>query len=271
MRLYAGLCPLKYAIERLRPGQTTFNRLLDAHAAGAVFGFKMYPPMGFRPIGNAVLADADFDPKSPGRRTALDLWKNAGAPKPLGQALDDALRDIFRICAARRIPIMAHAANSNGAGPGYAERANPLYWLAVAREFPIRLTLGHLVDGVAPFLAAVEQGITPPNVWSLFTSTKLLDPRFPGATVYGDLGYTEELLDNPDLARRFFVALRAAFGQRDPDLTRVLYGTDWIMLGLERHDERYLECVLQGMHDARYSPTQQQNILGTNLRRFLAS
>lgn len=267
---FAGYCPLKHALERLRPGSMTLDGLLELHRAGKVAGFKLYPPMGFRPTGNAALRDEEFDPREKGRTTALDRWRAAGGRKPLGEALDSSLEAFFATCAARGIPMMAHAANSNGAGPRFAGRADHRFWKQVAARHPIRLSLGHLADKVRPFIAAA--GGPPPypaDVWALATSIELLDARSKGAEVYGDIGYMEELIDNPDLARDFFVALRAAYGRRDPDLTRILYGTDWIMLGIERHNERYLDHVVAGMRAAKYSAVQQSNILGNNLRRFL--
>ena len=165
---------------------------------------------------------------------------------------------------------MAHAANSNGAGPGFAARADHQFWRQVAARHPVRLSLGHLADKVGPFCKAVAKGPPyPATAWALATSIGLLDPRSKGAEVYGDIGYMEELIDNPKLARDFFVALRTAYAPLDRDLSRLLFGTDWIMLGIERHHERYLEQVIAAMRAADYTAVQQANILGDNMRRFL--
>ncbi|WP_404373700.1 hypothetical protein AB5I39_08535 [Sphingomonas sp. MMS24-J45] len=267
---FAGYCPLKNSIERLRGGTTTLDRLLGMHAQGKVAGFKLYPPMGFQATGNAGLADAAFDPREKGRVTALDRWHSAGGKGKLGQALDASLEAFYAVCAARGIPLMAHAANSNGAGPNFSRRADHLFWKQVAARHPIRLSLGHLAGQVRPFCEAVAKGPPyPADDWALATSIELLDAGSKGAEVYGDLAYMEELIDDPQLARDFFLALRTAYGKRDPNLTRILYGTDWIMLGIERHHERYLDQVVAGMQAANYSPLQQSNILGGNLRRFL--
>ena len=267
---FAGYCPLKNSIERLRGGTTTLDRLLGMHAQGKVAGFKLYPPMGFQATGNAGLAEAAFDPREKGRVTALDRWHSAGGKGKLGQALDASLEAFYAVCAARGIPLMAHAANSNGAGPNFGRRADHLFWKQVAARHPIRLSLGHLAGQVRPFCEAVAKGPPyPADDWALATSIELLDAGSKGAEVYGDLAYMEELIDDPQLARDFFLALRTAYGKRDPDLTRILYGTDWIMLGIERHHERYLDQVIAGMQAANYSPVQQSNILGGNLRRFL--
>lgn len=270
VRLFAGYCPLRHAIELRKGRPTTFDRLVALCREGKVHGFKIYPPMGFQPIGNEDLSDQNFDPKEKGRRTALDQWIAAGGERELGAALDGALHQFYRQCAAEGIPLMAHSARSNAAGPNYADRADHKFWAAVAGQYPIRLSLGHLVDNVEPFVRAVEKGPPyPTEIWSLASGTTLLDANSTGAEVYGDIGYTQELLDDPKLASRYFAAIQKAFGPRDPDLTRILYGTDWIMLGIERHNERYLECVARGMQDAKLTTSQQQNILSNNIRRFL--
>lgn len=270
LRLFAGYCPLRHAIDLTGGQPTTFDRLAALFPKGQVHGFKLYPPMGFRPFGNAALPDASFDPKETGRRTALDRWKAIAGGNPLGAALDDALARFYRTCADRGIPLMAHAARSNGAGRDYADRADHQYWAMVAARYNIRLSLGHLVDNVVPFVEAAEKGPPyPAEIWSLATAISLLDPRPTGAEAYGDIGYTQELLDQPKLAARFFTAIRKAFGKADPDLTRIMYGTDWIMLGMERQNEHYLECIVRGMRDGGLTATQQQNILSNNVRRYL--
>jgi predicted TIM-barrel fold metal-dependent hydrolase len=273
LRVFAAFCPLKHAIE-VRSGRspTTFDRNKPLLAAGQVSGFKVYPPMGFLPIGNTGLGDAAFDPRQPGRRTALDFWRAAGAgpTEPLGPALDAALRELYHFCTEANVPIMAHAGPGNEAGKDYGARANPLYWEQVVRDYPLRLSLGHLVNEAKPFVKAVADGPPyPAKVWALGASVRMLASGAAGQ-VYGDLAYMPELIDDPRLATEFFIALRQAFGAADPQLTRILYGTDWIMLGLEAHSGRYLRTVRKAMAAADYSPEQQRNILYDNGRRYLA-
>ena len=80
---------------------------------GAV-GVKLYPPMGFRAIGNA----------------------NSG--------LDRALETLYSWCEARDVPIMAHCNRSNGASDGAEDGADPRFWRPVLEKHPhLRLDLGH--------------------------------------------------------------------------------------------------------------------------------
>ncbi|MBC7986195.1 MAG: amidohydrolase family protein [Sphingomonadaceae bacterium] len=272
IRTFAGFCPLRHAIETLGGDQILFDQYKPLVASGAIAGFKMYPPMGFRPWNNAALNDEDFDPQGRAPRTALDRWQAAGGTSDLCRALDDSLAQFYQWCADNAVPIMAHAGSGNEAGDGFGQRANPVWWEPVASQYPIRLSLGHLVNNAEPFVEAVRQG--PPyreNVWALHGSRRLLDKENQAirAEVYGDLGYMPELIDNPRLAADFFKALLRVFGDKDSDLSRILYGSDWIMLGRERHYERNLDQMINGMRAARYTPAQQENILFRNARRFL--
>lgn len=71
------------------------------------------------------------------------------------------------------------------------------------------------------------------------------------------------------LCKRFFEVLRIVYGKNDPDLTRILYGTDWLMVGHERHNQRYLKAMVRGMEAAGYSDRQKENILWSNTQAFL--
>lgn len=272
LRTFAAFCPLRHAIETLRREQTLFDQLKPFVATGKVAGFKLYPPMGFKPSGNSDLADTAFDPAGRAPRTALKRWRDAGGGPGLGKAIDASLREFYQWAAQNGVPIMAHAGPGNEAGEGFGARANPIGWESVAAEYPIRLSLGHLVNEAKPFIKAVRDGAPYPSaVWALGGSLRLLDPRNQNlrAEVYGDLGYMPELIDDRTLAQEFFESLREAYGVRDPGLTRILYGSDWIMLGIEPHFERNLSHVIDAMRAAKYTEEQQENILYRNARRFM--
>lgn len=275
VEVFAGVCPLRLAIETAKRCPRLFDDLKSAHRDGLVQGFKLYPPMGFRPWGNSDLGDADFDPPPAWRRTAADLWREASpnSPDTLGQALDSALAEIYSYAASASVPVVAHAGPGNQAGPAYGKRASPEFWEKVVEQYPIRLSLGHLVNEAGPFITAVAKGPPYPDcIWALHGSLRMLDRRPNNAPdVYGDLAYMPELIDDAGLARDFFAALAMAFGPGDPELTRIVFGTDWIMLGRERHNSRFLRAVEKGIHAANYTPTQMENVLFANGNRFLAA
>ena len=94
----------------------------DAVERAGFIGVKLYPPVGFLPLGNA-----GFSPDA-----------------ARGQALDQALRALYATCEAEEIPITAHASPGNEFALGYGQLAAPERWAPVLREFPnLRLNFGH--------------------------------------------------------------------------------------------------------------------------------
>lgn len=273
---FAGFCPLRYAIESRTGGTPLFVEHKALVTAKAIGGFKLYPPMGFQPSCNVALAqyqgDSVFDPGQPGLVSPLRAWQRLPDAGSLAQALDDALDMLFGYCATNGLPVMAHAGPGNQLGRGFGDRANPRFWEPVVKKHAIRLSLGHLVNDATAFVEAHDSPKPDPDcVWALKASPALLDPTSTAlrGTVYGDLAYMPELIDDCGLRKRFFEVLRAVYGRNDPDLTRILYGTDWLMLGHERHNDRYFAAMLRGMQDACYSPRQIDNILWANARAFI--
>lgn len=268
---FAGFCPLKHAMElRANQAPTTLQRLQESFSKGDIHGFKLYPPMGFQPIDNAGHPDSWFTSATGVGNSALDRWR-AVASEPLGPALDQSLRQFYRWCAQNNAPLMAHAGPGNQAGWQFGQRANPIWWEKVVREFPdLSVSLGHLVDDAQDFIDAEHETPPPPKVWALDASIRMLGEG-SGRTgrVYGDLAYMPELVASPALAKTFFKALKAKFGAADPGLRHILYGTDWVMLGLEKQYDHYLAALTQGMTDAGYSSDEVANITWRNARRFL--
>lgn len=272
IRLFAGVCPLRLAIERVTGKSTTFSHIQTAVAEGKVHGIKLYPPMGFRASGNATLTNSAFDAPPERRISAWDKWlikTGITTEYSLGTALDAALEEIYAYAATNRIPIIVHAGPGNGAAKDFGIRANPLYWEPVVQRHNIRLSLGHLVNDPKAFTKAVFDKGARCDIWALDAPIRMLDRRQDNPPdVYGDLAYMQEL-NNPGLCAKFFGALRVAFEPGDPKLERILYGTDWIMYAREAQSDRYLGIVEKGMRVANYSGEQIDNILWANAERFL--
>lgn len=265
---FAGFCPLRAAIERQLRQPASLDRQLAAIGRGDLAGLKVYPPMGFRPSGNAGLTFAGW--AGPGRDAAAK-WAATGAVRPLGEALDEALETAFARCAAAGVPILAHAGPGNSAGRGFGDRANPRHWAPVLQRHRLRLLLGHLVNDAAAFVAAVDCNGPQADVWALTAARDLLaaDSDPARGQAWGDLSYMPELIGDADFTRRFFVALRAVFAPRDRDLTRIVHGSDWIMLGREPRNSAFAGAVLAGMQAAEFTDTQIDNIMARNTLRFL--
>lgn len=272
IRLFAGVCPLRLAIQRRTGRPALFDQLKAAAAAGQVQGFKLYPPMGFWPTGNGRHDNRDYNPPPARRKTAWDRWRQetgAEGERTLGRALDEALDEVYAHAAAHRVPIVAHSGSGNGAARGYGARANPIHWEPVVARHHIRLSLGHLVNEAKPFVNAVLRGGPRDGVWALDAPVRMLDRRRPDAPdVYADLAYMPELNDEA-MCKAFFRALAKTFAPGDPKPERILYGTDWIMYAREARSDSYLRNVEKGMRAAEYGGEQIDNILWNNARRFL--
>lgn len=280
IRTFAGFCPLKHALEVRRGEETTLSRLIARRGRHGVSGFKLYPPMGFKPWGNAELRAADFS-RPTGADVVLPQWLAAGGSaedNSLGMALDAALEAFYRECEVHGLPIMAHAGPSNEAHPGWRMRAEIKHWEQVRARHPtLRISLGHLVNQAQPFVRVVMPDTAVPCydldlddvVWARDSPLRLFAADSSPSLVWGDLSYMPELMEDAGLARNFFLALKQHLAPVDPDLEHILYGSDWIMMGNEPRDERYLGTIIRGMEAASYSERQIDNILWANAFRWL--
>lgn len=276
LRTFAGFCPLKNALENAASptAPTTLSALQAAYGRGDIAGFKLYPPMGFQPYGNTQLGqgpqgDQVFARPAGSDEVVLKQW-GAVSKKPLGAALDASLADFYQWCARHDVPLMAHGGPGNQAAPGFGQRANPKWWELAQKVQPtLRLNIGHLINKALPFVTSVETQTPDCQVWALDAAVRLLGAGRAG-TIYGDLAYMPELIENKDdLNRRFFRALKQTFGSIDKDLRHILYGTDWVFLGLESGNDNFLQTVIDGMTAANYTQVEKDNILYLNARRFM--
>ena len=222
------------------PRPTALDNVKDAILNRGFAGVKLYPPMGFLPIGNSELP-----------LEAFPSWAaDAHLADRFGTALDEALRGLYRFCAEHDVAIMAHCAATNGAGTfkdadgrkeTYAVRAHPFGWarLLAEPEFAgLRLNLAHF--GSARGAGETER-------WRAVIG-QLMDTH---DHVYSDLShYAEMVLDNftgsgqhcreaaellEPLRKRFLA--QPAGNKR---VARLLYGSDWSMLSKEFYYADYL-------------------------------
>jgi hypothetical protein len=289
LRTFGPFCPLRHAIETARGAPTSLAALKAAYAAGQVAGVKLYPPMGFQPIGNAQIKDGWTGPgglngeftSPPGKglgRIAVDAWEAAAGKVPLGPALDAAMVEFLSWARADDVPMMAHAGFGNSPSAAFRSRANPLWWeKAAGPARDLRISLGHLVmspqafiDAGRDYLAGKPLDPNKPEHWAFDAPIRMLRPANgqPGRA-YADLAYMPALAGDAALAKTFCEVLKATFGQADPDLAQVLYGTDWIMFALEADSAAFPETLRRGMRDAGFSDAAIENISWKNARRFL--
>lgn len=225
----------------------------DAIEKYGCIGFKLYPPMGFSPWDNAtILSNRSFE-CSMGRANAA--------------ALDNALADFYEFSAERALPILAHASPSNGASPGSSLLGSPAHWEATIAQHPtlfaedgtkIRLNFGHFGGDHD---ASTDEG----RDWT----AQFAQMMTRHSLVYADLSYYARLLQGANGQERIAQILGPLLA-REPYASRAMYGSDWIMLGIESGYQTYLTefntFITTNLHLPKVTC---EKILGSNAKRFL--
>ncbi len=204
--------------------------LADAIARYGFVGVKLYPPMGFMPLGNA----------------------DKGVPD--GAALDSILREFYGWCVAEDVPITVHGSASNHAHAQFADFGSPSNWARVLDEFgDLHLNLGHF--------GGTDGG---PDAWP--RGIARLAAAHPH--VYADVG--NHRIDRTDVRDRYVTFLTEVFDDPSTAVMdqRVMFGTDWYMLAILPEHEQYLDRYEQAYHE-RFGDERTTAFMGANALRFL--
>lgn len=230
LHYWVPFCPYRQAQYRAQ-ANSTFSALQlaqDAVRHGGAMGVKIYPPMGFASLGNADLKPRPW-PSAP--------WLSGLAHQDnFGQELDTSLRELYGWCVEEDVPILAHANTSSGPSQTFSDLAGPAYWRTALQSYPdLRVVFGHFGGAEDSQSFATAQAFI-----QLMSNT----PGTLGARSSADVAYFSKALQNPQgLAQ----ALLPLFSPRaDPSAVlphRLLFGSDWKMLLLEQHANRYLEEI----------------------------
>jgi predicted TIM-barrel fold metal-dependent hydrolase len=222
-------------------GRDRVRRAVTDHGFVAV---KIYPPIGFLPAGNA-------DNPPPTLKKRPDLAQ-----------LDAVLDDFFEMCAGLPVPVMAHAARSNGRDYAHDEFGGPPGWRARLERAAARggvppVNLGHFGGGSG-------------STWTQDFAGLMRD--MPAHPLFGDLGYWEELMcpSVPDdtcraARRRLQRALEVAVGDGTV-ADRVMFGTDWLMLSQVKGWPDYPALVHESVQQIS-GPGDPERIFGLNAQR----
>lgn len=229
-------------------------------------GIKLYPPMGFRPIGNA----------------ALDGCKgiNPRAPK-----YDAVLRELFDWCAAERVPVITHCNDSNHANVHDSENSecqhvgSPRQWAQLYESHPeyrghLKVDLGHfgradmhsrnrlkLLDAErenwpnAPDLA--RQHAEDMKEAAGFIAAMAAHPE----SLFADLS-NYDTLDTDRLRKAFSKDMREMIAAHPHLARQLMYGTDWFMT--PQGAVPYLDNMRDALPPDRHGP-----FYGANAARFL--
>lgn len=257
---FVSFCPWREIAQRqagsLAPEQRQFNLVRDAILSKGFIGIKMYPLMGFRPIGNAA------EPASlyPARLQRLTDFR---------AKLDEVLDEVYTWCVANEVPIMAHCSFSQYSSVAGGRLGSPQGWWDVLRTHPtLRLNLAH-AGGVWNLSAARAPAITKAagSLWPIDIISKL-GPSHPNLYAdladFGDVLGCAQPVPDPASAVGGLARLVAA----NPASRRhVMYGTDYMFLIQTAGTENYLaqmrDCLAPALG------ISQSDLMGCNAARFL--
>lgn len=228
---YVAFDPLRRALVRTgRPvidgSWDPLSLVRDALVRHGYLGVKVYPPMGFRASGNAASGQA-YPPR---------VEAAFGAASNVGQELDRSLEELWSLCLELDAPIMAHGANSNAAGDNFGRRADPTYWLPVVSKYPaLRVMLGHFgrfgtYSAGQPVDPVCKGGVPFDSTWEAVMGRYV--QQHPDSRLFADISYLSEIFDKEE--RRRAVAGMKKYLEMDPGGRHLVFGSDWVMLGIEK-------------------------------------
>lgn len=223
MHGFVSFCPFRETMTIGSDGVGDSLRLVKkAVETRGFIGVKLYPPMGFAPLGN----------------TKLQVWKGkpdlppAAADPDFGRRLDAAMRSLFTYCLANDVPIMAHTNHSNGPWEDFKALAGSQYWSLALQAFPgLRVSFGHFGDTDLED----HRGAKSREFLRLINPTS----GSAGANTYADSSYFAGVLTNQTKISQTLQALYAA-SDNNVLFERLMYGTDWTMILPQRNVDRYL-------------------------------
>jgi predicted TIM-barrel fold metal-dependent hydrolase len=198
-------------------------------------GVKVYPPMGWRPIGNRA---------------------GVGMTNEQATAIDDILREFYGWCVEKDVPITAHCNESNFADESYRTLAAPEGWIEVLEAFPaLHLNLGH-------FGGARREEDPEGWPWRIARATK------DRPTLFADVG--NHNIHDPELLEGYLAMLAGMFSRPETGSMRdrLMYGSDWFMLALHPEYEDFLDAYERLLRE-RFGPELTSAFLGGNARKFL--
>ena len=198
-------------------------------------GVKVYPPMGWRPIGN---------------------HEGVGMSKEQAAQVDEILRELYTWCVEEDVPITAHTNRSNFAHESYRDYGAPEGWIDVLDAFPgLHLNLGH-------FGGAKRKEDPDGWPWRIARATK------DRPTLFADVG-NHNIYDE-EMTAGYLAMLADMLGRPETESMRerVMYGSDWFMVAIHPEYEEFLDTYEQLFRD-RFDEAITTDFLGGSARRFL--
>ncbi|WP_114967991.1 hypothetical protein [Rhodoferax ferrireducens] len=103
--------------------EDSFSMVTMAIEQRGCVGVKLYPPMGFAPLGNVEVQG----------NKGSDFWVRKWLPDwtsrdDMGFLLDEAMKKVLHWCEHNEVPVMAHTNLSNGVSRDFEALAGVHYW-----------------------------------------------------------------------------------------------------------------------------------------------
>lgn len=231
---FVGFCPLRAALDRRDGVKNNAHKIVRNAIKNKGFaGVKIYPPMGFQPIGN---------------KHEAGLFGQKSGFKVSGARIDAELLKLYRWCVKEGVPIKSHGNNSIAAQRCSGKKASPMFWEDVYKhsEFQsLHVNVAHFggfeeteIGGTSGQLAQNKTCKVPRLNWEeLSAQLANKNPNF-----YTDVGFWDNVLRGGYNAQA--VAETKKLLSKFENLNnQILYGSDWLMIGRLKGHEYYLKDV----------------------------
>lgn len=249
---FVAFCPLRATLDK-RKGLDPLG--LVKMAVSKQYGFagvKLYPPMGFKPIGN--------DPnKAYGKKPGYMVN---------GKKLDTELRRLYSWCIDNDVPIKTHGNNSIEADVNTGCNASPEYWgkvLAIPAFAALRVNAAHFggFDETRPNSTDCPDNDDNIRDWEEIAAN--LTDRHSG--YYVDLGYWNDVLRNKGKSYDEILGkVRNLLRVHSNLENQILYGSDWSMIGRLVGHQHYLGDVKSAIKELGL---KEEKIMSKNALRYL--
>jgi len=250
-------------------------------------GIKVYNPIGYRPLGNAVV---DSQRRSIFRRNGMPRYEAF-----TGTQYDEVLSDLYRYCEREEVPITAHCTHDGiEAYPRASfDFASPRYWSTVLERYPrLHVNLAHFG------WSRPEEYLTAPRrhfydrPWQAFRRRVAGSPgrasdtssggelsvhwvrevaemltRYPN--LYVDVAHHPVMDDGniPKYQEAFTAMCRDFPGVIQQ---RLLFGIDWHVIARVEHYEEFKERYARVLEGGKiFNKNEMRDFMGWNALRFL--
>ena len=247
---FVGFDPYRNVVEKGKALELVKAAILEY----GFVGVKLYPPMGFKALGNKTSDYAAI------KKNAIWRKPHWGVP-PLSDAelatgIEKSLNQLYAWAQANEVPIMAHANNSNYSRTAFKEYASPDSWQAVLTKYPrLKVNLGHF-GGIDSFTGNKKK-------WA----QKIITMMNTHPNLYADIGNFK--LRKSD---GFFTYLEELKSQisKNPQLgQRLMYGSDWFMNAARTYSSSYPVKLKKALKHKGVSKAFANRFMGMNATGFL--